>query len=143
VTTSHPINNARRPVSTPDHSLCNRRTRKRSRLATHETGATTHAPANRPKLGYRLHAHPPIGETWRVEPGSHQSVDRAHGRLRGGWQPRLKFSSSPNQRLHLLVDEIAMTPFSPSIGMVVSNAAERLRRFSRSWRAFEPYMRAG
>jgi hypothetical protein len=33
--------------------------------------------------------------------------------------------------------------FSPSIVMVVSNAAERPRRLSRSWCAFAPCMRAG
>jgi len=55
---------------------------------------------------------------------------------------RLRLATS-RRRLHLLVCEIAMTPFSPSIAMVVSNAAERLRRFSRSWRAFAPCMRVG
>ena len=46
-------------------------------------------------------------------------------------------------RPHLLVCDMAMTPLSPSIAIAVSNAADRLRRFSRSWRAFAPCMRVG
>ena len=47
------------------------------------------------------------------------------------------------KRNHLFVCETVITPLSPSIAIAVFNAAERLRRFSRSCRAFAPSMRAG
>ena len=44
---------------------------------------------------------------------------------------------------HLLAGGIVITPLSPSIFIVVSNAAERLRTPSRSCCALEPCMRKG
>jgi ATP-dependent DNA ligase len=48
-----------------------------------------------------------------------------------------------DRRAHLPVCETVITPFSPSIVMEVSNAAERARRSSSSARASVPRMRAG
>jgi len=56
-------------------------------------------------------------------------------------QPRQGAPDAAETALYLL--ETAMTPCSPSIVIEVSNAAERLRRFSRNWRPFAPCMRAG